>query len=234
MLTAKYGLYGYTKELRFMSKEVLSIFVKNLIPGTVKTRLAVDLGMDLAMEIYKELVGITAEVTDVLKLNKCVYYSEYIESHDQFDDAKYQKHIQEGKNLGQRMQNCFYDAFELGFDKMILIGSDTPDITDKIISQGFAALDKHDVVIGPAQDGGFYLIGMKEPHENLLNKQAYGHDEVLNELLDEIEDRDLSVFKLPTLIDIDVKDDLKKAGIEIVFEDEDDIDENNGDENKPI
>ena len=133
-----------------MSKEVLSIFVKNLIPGTVKTRLAEDLGMDLAMEIYKELVGITAEVTDVLKIDKCVYYSEYIESHDQFDDAKYQKHIQEGKDLGQRMQNCFYDAFELGFDKMILIGSDTPDITDKIISQGFAALDKHDVVIGPA------------------------------------------------------------------------------------
>ena len=72
-----------------MSKEVLSIFVKNLIPGTVKTRLAEDLGMDLAMEIYKELVGITAEVTDVLKIDKCVYYSEYIESHDQFDDAKY-------------------------------------------------------------------------------------------------------------------------------------------------
>ena len=64
--------------------------------------------------------------------------------------------------------------------------------------------------------------------------RAYGHDEVLNELLDEIEDRDLSVFKLPTLIDIDVKDDLKKAGIEIVFEDEDDIEENNGVENKPI
>ena len=60
-----------------MSKEVLSIFVKNLIPGTVKTRLAEDLGMDLAMEIYKELVGITAEVTDVLKINKCVYSVSY-------------------------------------------------------------------------------------------------------------------------------------------------------------
>ena len=94
--------------------------------------------------------------------------------------------------------------------------------------------NKHDIVIGPAQDGGFYLIGMKEPHENLLNKQTYGHDEVLSELLDEIEDRDLSVIKLPTLIDIDVKDDLKKAGIEIVFEEEDDLKENNDDENKPI
>ena len=116
---------------------------------------------------------------------------------------------------------------------MILIGSDTPDITDEIISQGFAELDKHDIVIGPAQDGGFYLIGMKEPHENLLNKQAYGNDEVLNELLDEIEYLNLSVFKLPTLIDIDVKDDLKKAGIEIVFEEEDDFEENTGKKNKP-
>ena len=217
-----------------MSKEVLSIFVKNLIPGTVKKRLAKDLGIDLAIEIYKELVGITAETTDILEINKCVYYSDYIESNDQFDDAKYQKHIQEGKDLGQRMQNCFYDAFELDFDKMILIGSDTPDITDQIISQGFAELDKHDIIIGPAQDGGFYLIGMKKPHENLLNKRAYGHEEVLNELLDEIENRNLSVFKLPTLIDIDVKDDLKKAGIEIVFEDEDDLEENIGNKHKPL
>ncbi len=216
-----------------MSKEVLSIFVKNLIPGTVKKRLAKDLGIDLAIEIYKELVGITAETTDILEINKCVYYSDYIESNDQFDDAKYQKHIQEGKDLGQRMQNCFYDAFELDFDKMILIGSDTPDITDQIISQGFAELDKHDIIIGPAQDGGFYLIGMKKPHENLLNKRTYGHEKVLNELLDEIENRNLSVFKLPTLIDIDVKDDLKKAGIEIVFEDEDDFEENIGNKHKP-
>jgi len=217
-----------------MSKEILSIFVKNLIPGTVKTRLAKDLGIDVAIEIYKELVRITAEATNTLKIDKCVYYSEYIESNDQFDDAKYQKHIQEGKDLGQRMQNCFYDAFELNFDKIILIGSDTPDITDQIISQGFAELDKHDIIIGPAQDGGFYLIGMKEPHENLLNKRTYGHEEVLNELLNEIENRNLSVFKLPTLIDIDVKDDLKKAGIEIVFEDEDDFEENIGDKHEPV
>ena len=217
-----------------MSKEVLSIFVKNLIPGTVKTRLAKDLGIDVAIEIYKELVRITAEATNNLKIDKCVYYSEYIESNDQFDDAKYQKHIQEGKDLGQRMQNCFYDAFELNFDKIILIGSDTPDITDQIISQGFAELDKHDIIIGPAHDGGFYLIGMKEPHENLLNKRTYGHEQVLNELLNEIENRNLSVFKLPTLIDIDVKDDLKKAGIEIVFEDEDDFEENIGDKHEPV
>ena len=109
------------------------------------------------------------------------------------------------------------------------IGSDTPDITGQIISQGFAELDKHDIIIGPSQDGGIYLIGMKEPHENLLNKRTYGHKEVLNELLDEIDNRNLSVFKLPTLIDIDVKDDLKKAGIEIVFEDKDDFEENIGD-----
>ena len=78
-----------------MSKELLSIFVKNLIPGTVKTRLAKDLGIDVAIEIYKELVGITAEATDTLRIDKCVYYSKYIESNDQFDNTKYEKHIQE-------------------------------------------------------------------------------------------------------------------------------------------
>jgi uncharacterized protein len=210
---------------------VVAVFVKNLIPGTVKTRLAKDLGMDLAMEVYKELVGITAQATDFVKVDKCVYYSEYVELEDQFDDEKYNKHIQEGKELGQRMQNAFYDAFEAGYDKMILIGSDVPDISSEIIEAGFKQLDKNDIVIGPSEDGGFYLIGMKIAHENLLSHQNYGHDEVLENLLEEVESRDLSVARLKELIDIDTQEDMKKAGIEIVFEEDEDLNEEFREEN---
>ena len=208
-----------------MSKDVVAVFVKNLIPGTVKTRLAKDLGMDLAMEVYKELVGITAQATDFVKVDKCVYYSEYVELEDQFDDEKYNKHIKEGKELGQRLQNAFYDAFEAGYDKMILIGSDVPDISSEIIEAGFKQLYKNDIVIGPSEDGGFYLIGMKIAHENLLSHQNYGHDEVLENLLEEVESRDLSVARLKELIDIDTQEDMKKAGIEIVFEEDEDLNE---------
>ena len=128
------------------------------------------------------------------------------------------------KRFGTK-DKLFYDAFESNFD-IILIGSDTPDITDQIISQGFEELDKHDIIIGPSQDGGFC-------DWNERTMKIYSINDVmviknLNELFDEIENRNLSVFKLPTLIDIDVKDDLKKAGIEIVFEDEDDFEENIG------
>ncbi|NQW26324.1 MAG: glycosyltransferase [Flammeovirgaceae bacterium] len=214
-----------------MSKDVVAVFVKNLIPGTVKTRLAKDLGMDLAMEVYKELVGITAQATDFVKVDKCVYYSEYVELEDQFDDEKYNKHIQEGKELGQRMQNAFYDAFEAGYDKMILIGSDVPDISSEIIEAGFKQLDKNDIVIGPSEDGGFYLIGMKIAHENLLSHQNYGHDEVLENLLEEVESRDLSVARLKELIDIDTQEDMKKAGVEIVFEEDEDLNEEFREEN---
>ena len=214
-----------------MSKDVVAVFVKNLIPGTVKTRLAKDLGMDLAMEVYKELVGITAQATDFVKVDKCVYYSEYVELEDKFDDEKYNKHIQEGKELGQRMQNAFYDAFEAGYDKMILIGSDVPDISSEIIEAGFKQLDKNDIVIGPSEDGGFYLIGMKIAHENLLSHQNYGHDEVLENLLEEVESRDLSVARLKELIDIDTQEDMKKAGIEIVFEEDEDLNEEFREEN---
>ena len=214
-----------------MSKDVVAVFVKNLIPGTVKTRLAKDLGMDLAMEVYKELVGITAQATDFVKVDKCVYYSEYVELEDQFDDEKYNKHIQEGKELGQRMQNAFYDAFEAGYDKMILIGSDVPDISSEIIEAGFKQLDKNDIVIGPSEDGGFYLIGMKIAHENLLSHQNYGHDEVLENLLEEVESRDLSVARLKELIDIDTQEDMKKACIEIVFEEDEDLNEEFREEN---
>ncbi len=213
-----------------MSKELLVVFAKNLLPGTVKTRLAADIGMDLAMEVYKELVAYTAEVADKVKTSKAVYYSEYVELYDFFHDEKYSKHIQEGNDLGQRMLNAFYDAFEGEYDKMVLIGSDTPDISKKIIDEAFQKLDDHDAVVGPAEDGGYYLIGLKQAYPQLFEGKEYSHDKVLEELLEEAEELELKVAQLKTLFDVDTKADMKKAGIEIVYEDDADVDLESGED----
>ncbi len=205
-----------------MSNDRLIIFVKNLIPGTVKTRLAEDIGMDMAMEVYKELVANTAEITDKVKVDKAVYYSEYVELWDFFHDEKYTKHIQEGNDLGQRMLNAIYDAFEEGYDKAVLIGSDIPEISKKVINSALEKLEDHDLVVGPAEDGGYYLVGMKEAHQKLFEGKSYSHDKVLSELLDSAEEIDLKTFQLPTLLDVDVKADMKKAGIQIVYEEDED------------
>ncbi|MFY0688756.1 MAG: TIGR04282 family arsenosugar biosynthesis glycosyltransferase [Cyclobacteriaceae bacterium] len=205
-----------------MSKDLLIVFVKNLIPGSVKRRLAEDIGMDLAMEVYKELVAATAEVTDKVKMDRAIYYSEYVELYDFFDDTKYQKHIQEGKDLGQRMLNAIFDGIENEYDKVVLIGTDIPELTPKLINIAFETLNKHDVVVGPANDGGYYLVGMKDAHNNLFEGKEYSHDKVHEELVEEAEDAGLSIGLLPTLTDIDTKEDMKAVGIEIVYEDEDD------------
>jgi hypothetical protein len=208
-----------------MSKNLLAVFVKNLIPGTVKTRLAEDIGMDMAMEVYKELVSYTSEVTDKIKTDKAVYYSEYVELWDFFNDEKYTKHVQQGNELGQRMLNAFYDAFEEEYDKMVLIGSDIPDISKKIIEEAFEKLDDHDLVVGPAEDGGYYLIGAKHAVPSLFEGKEYGHDKVLEELLAEADNIGMKTAKVQTLFDLDTKADMKKAGIQIVYEDDPENDE---------
>jgi hypothetical protein len=212
-----------------MNNNQLIVFVKNLIPGMVKTRLAKDIGQDMAMEVYKELVSFTAEISDKVKdVDKAVYYSLYVEMWDFFNDEKYQKSIQQGNDLGQRMLNAFYDAFEEGYEKVVLIGSDTPDISKKLIVEAYAKLDDSDVVVGPAEDGGYYLIGMKDAHKELFEGMTYSHADVYQELIEAAEDMSLKVSTIQTLFDIDTVDDMKKAGIEIVdgeHEEEDPADE---------
>lgn len=203
-----------------MSKNLLVVFVKNLIPGSVKTRLAKDIGTDMAMEVYKELVSYTSEITDKVDTLKAVYYSEYVEMWDFFNDEKYTKHLQEGKDLGQKMLNSFYDAFENDHDKMVLIGSDIPDLSKKVINDAFKKLDDNDLVVGPAEDGGYYLIGMKKPHESLFEGMEYGTDRVLSDLLEEADNLSLKVAQTDMLFDLDTVADMKKAGIEIIYEDD--------------
>jgi rSAM/selenodomain-associated transferase 1 len=208
-----------------MTDNQLLIFVKNLLPGTVKTRLAKDIGQDMAMEVYKELVSYTSEITDKIKdIDKAVYYSQYVELWDFFNDDRYHKSIQEGNDLGQRMLNAFYDSFENGYQKAVLIGSDIPDISKKVIMDAFDKLDDHDLVVGPAEDGGYYLLGMKDAHRELFDGMTYSHAEVYEQLIEAAENKQLKVATVKMLFDLDTKEDMKKAGIEIVVEEEGDLD----------
>ncbi|MDH5608639.1 MAG: TIGR04282 family arsenosugar biosynthesis glycosyltransferase [Cyclobacteriaceae bacterium] len=205
-----------------MSKNLLIVFVKNLIPGMVKQRLAKDIGTDLALEVYKELVANTAEVAQSVKdVDKAVYYSEYVEMWDFFDGDHFQKHLQEGNDLGQRMLNALYDAFENGYEKVVLMGSDIPDISKKILQEAFQQLDNKDVVIGPAEDGGYYLIGMKDAHAPLFEGKTYSHGNVLAEVREAIDEEGLEWSELKMLFDLDTKEDMDRAGIKIVYEEED-------------
>lgn len=203
------------------SKELLILFVKNLIPGTVKTRLAEEIGIDGALDVYQFLVECTFDQTQNLDCDKVVYYSEYVELGDIFESQNYQQKIQKGEDLGERMTHAFETAFNEGYERIVIIGSDCYDLKDSHVEDAFYALDENDVVVGPAKDGGFYLLGMKKMNPSLFSNKTYSHKKVLNELLTEIAQLNLTFELLPELNDIDTLQDLKDSDIDFEFVSED-------------
>ena len=196
-----------------MSDSLLMIFVKNLIPGMVKTRLAKDIGIDKALDVYMELVHRTNKITRKIDVNKAVYYSEYVEIEDIWDTGDYQLNVQKGMTLGEKMSHAFDEAFD-SHNKVVIIGSDCYDLNSKIIKSAFEMLEEHDLVVGPAKDGGYYLLGMKEFLPQLFQNKEYSTDSVLKELLADAEELELSVYQLPELSDIDTLADLKETDMD--------------------
>ncbi|MEQ6166892.1 TIGR04282 family arsenosugar biosynthesis glycosyltransferase [Ekhidna sp. MALMAid0563] len=196
-----------------MSDSLLMIFVKNLIPGMVKTRLAEDIGIDKALDVYQELIHHTHKITKKLEVDKSVYYSEYVEIEDIWDNGDFKLTSQKGFTLGEKMSNAFDEAFD-SYNKVIIIGSDCYDLSSKHIKLAFEMLEENDVVVGPAKDGGYYLLGMSEFFPQLFRDKEYSTGKVLRELLEEAEELELSVYKLPELNDVDTLDDLKETHID--------------------
>jgi uncharacterized protein len=122
---------------------------------------------------------------------------------------------QQGKDLGERMSNALLQAFAAGYTKVLLIGSDCPDISRALVSEGFMLLDTHDIVLGPAHDGGYYLIGLRRPEPELFLNMEWGTERVLQQTLDKICAAKLSVALLPELRDIDRIEDLRHYSISI-------------------
>lgn len=203
-------------------KDLLIVFVKNLIPGQVKTRLAADIGIDGALDVYKYLVEHTYEVTKELDCSKVVFYSEYVEIEDIWDTDEYKLQVQKGPDLGDRMLNAFEYAFDKGYERAVIVGTDCWELSEEVIEEAFNKLDDNDVVIGPATDGGYYLIGMNKLYPALFHDKKYSHDKVLSDVLTEIGQMDAEFHLLPELSDIDTFQDLKDSDIEIEFVDPED------------
>ena len=190
-----------------MSKNLLIIFTRNPELGKVKTRLAKAIGEENALTIYKTLLDRTERTTRNLSCDKAVYYSVKIREHDIWDASIYQKHQQHGDDLGVRMHNAFFEAFNNNYDKVVIIGSDLYDLNPSHINKAFKALDKNDIVIGPAHDGGYYLLAMKSLYSQVFKNKNWGTSTVFKDTLKDLKNKDFHL--LETLNDIDVYNDLK-------------------------
>lgn len=191
-----------------MSKELVIIFVKNIKLGKVKTRLAKTIGNQGAFEVYSELVKVTEKATTNLLADKHIYFS------DAIVDSKWKgtyKTVQDGIDLGARMKNAFKKGFVDGYERIVLIGSDLPDISANHIHRGLKALEKNEAVFGPAEDGGYYLIGLSKMHEAVFNNKPWSKTNLLEETLNELEENNVAFTTLETLNDIDTFEDLEAS-----------------------
>jgi len=192
-----------------MTKEALIIFIKNPVLGKVKTRLAATVGDEKTLEIYRLLQAHTNKVTTPLIQDKWLFYSDEVETNDIWDNDQYHKQVQQGNDLGEKMLNAFQHCFDLGYEKVCIIGSDMMDITTSIIENAFSQLEKNDAIIGPAVDGGYYLLGMKKLYVPVFLNKDWSTESVLKNTLKDLKENNLSYHSLVSLNDIDTEEDWK-------------------------
>lgn len=188
-------------------KNLLIIFTRNPELGKVKKRLAAKIGERAALDIYSLLLQHTFEVTKNLPCDKVVYYSDFIQKKDIWENDIFQKKEQKGKDLGERMKNAFKEGFKEGYSHITIIGSDLYDLQEEDLKSAFLGLKKHNYVIGPASDGGYYLLGMNSLNSDLFRNKEWGTNTVLQQTLQEIKNEELTLLEERN--DIDTYEDLK-------------------------
>lgn len=189
------------------SNNVLLIFTRNPALGKVKTRLAKTVGAETALEIYRFLLAKTESVSSKVTSDKAVYYSVKVRTGDIWDSKIYKKHPQVGETLGLRMLHAFKKSFDSGYKKVLIIGSDLYDLTSENIETAFDKLNTNDVVLGPAEDGGYYLLGMNSLQEVIFKNKDWGTKTVRKDTLADLKDK--KVHLLPVLNDVDIFEDIE-------------------------
>lgn len=189
--------------------DCLIIFTRNPELGKGKRRLAATVGDQAALEIYSFLLEHTREITKDLQATKKVWYSEEVQKNDDWDNRLYHKYAQEGEDLGVRMKIAFLDAFKT-HDHVIIIGSDMHDINTADLENAFKKLLTHDAVIGPAEDGGYYLLGFtKKLVPGIFENKEWGTATVLEKTLDNLKDHNYALLEERN--DVDYYDDIKNV-----------------------
>ena len=195
------------------AKTILVVMAKAPVPGQVKTRLCPPLSPRQAAAVYDcFLRDRLMEMGDLSDCDRAIAYMPATAA-GRFKVYAYGAFAifsQRGDDLGDRMHNIFIDRFREGYGAVVIIGSDSPDLPKSIVTQSFARLSSEstDVVIGPATDGGYYLVGMKRPYPELFANVPWSTDKVLSATLTIAQSLGIRTALLPAWSDIDTYHDL--------------------------
>jgi rSAM/selenodomain-associated transferase 1 len=192
-------------------KKALIIFVRNPLLGKVKTRLAATIGDEKTLMLYNHLLQHTHAITENLPVTKFVYYADYINEDDLWNS--FEKRLQQGNDLGERMKNAFAELFDAGFKHICIIGSDCYELNSDILNDAFEKLKTKDVVAGPVTDGGYYILGMKKQVTDFFINKEWSTDTVFSDTLKDSAALNLTQHQLPMLRDIDTEADLRNSAL---------------------
>ncbi|MFT5833707.1 MAG: rSAM/selenodomain-associated transferase 1 [Cognaticolwellia sp.] len=190
----------------------LLIFIKNPIKGEAKTRLAATVGDDEALRIYLELLKHTRSIGEKIDAHRNLFYAHFINNSDEWNNDDFDKQLQIDGDLGEKMAAGFQATFEKGATKAVIVGSDCASLTVDIVNDAFAKLETNDFVIGPADDGGYYLIGMTEFIPEVFQNITWSTEHVFPQTIEAINNQNKSCALLPMLSDIDYEEDWVKYG----------------------
>jgi uncharacterized protein len=191
----------------------LMVFVRHPEPGLVKTRLARAHGDSFAAELYGYFVDDLIEALEQGSHRLKLLFTPAGKGREvrQRFGGRFVYTPQEGNGLGERMENAFHRCFLKGFGTAILVGSDVPDLTAEVVGEAFRALENdHDAVLGPACDGGYYLIGFRAAAFDaaVFREMPWGEDNVFEKTLDRLRARGYRIHLAPAWRDIDTEEDL--------------------------
>ena len=199
-----------------MRRAVL-IFVKYPEPGRVKTRLAATVGAERAAEIYRSMVrevlaGLPDDAAAIACFDPAERRAEIERWLDEIHPGKALHFLAQAEgDLGVRLERAFAAAFALGFEQVAAIGTDCVEIDDAIFRETWTALETRDVVLGPSEDGGYYVIALAAPCVSLFEKIPWSTERVLAETQARAADANLRVHLLPVRLDVDTEEDWRRA-----------------------
>ncbi len=189
-------------------KNLLIIFYRNPELGKVKSRLAVTIGEERALAIYLLMSAHARTTALAIPADKVVYYSRFIDSEDNWLNDDFQKRLQHGDDLGEKMKNAFDESLKSGYESVCIIGTDCLELTKDILKDAFESLKHQDAVIGPAADGGYYLLGMNRMIPELFGNKKWSTSTVCEDTIEDLKLLQRSYHLLAVLHDVDSESDL--------------------------
>jgi uncharacterized protein len=207
--------------MKYPSGRCVVGFLKIPKKGAVKTRLARNIGPDMAAHLYRQMFF----KTTLLMSRSRFAYRVYLDRRDiEFENKwlrEVRTHKQSGQDLGERMRNAFQEVFREGFESVVIVGSDCPYLEEGDIRRAFADMRAKDAVVGPTQDGGYYLIGLRSRSGRHLNRifdhMKWSRRDVLAETRRRLQKLGITATTLRTLQDVDTSRDLKEPALRQMY-----------------